>query len=104
MTALERLSALEKQAHTLTHRLDALEKERLPSRTTTIETNLAHLSVNMSKLEKHVERIEQITEDGNQKNQQFHDQQRGFLKAVSWAGAGLLTIFQIIPYFLKAAS
>jgi hypothetical protein len=96
-----RINDLEQQAHTLAHRMRALEEERLPTRVTTLEMVVASIRVDVTAIERISEKVQNMLTDQALKTAIHQQKIESTLRTAAWVGSALVVLLQFLPYLKK---
>lgn len=94
-----RLNNCEKEIHTLKHRIDVLEEERLSHRVTNLESISAQVQKDVAKIESRIDEMVSCVQELHEGVTSMRAHVKGFVLILG----ALLTILQILPYLKGVA-
>lgn len=103
-----RVNKLEQSMHTLNHRMQALDSERLPYRVSFMEQSMLQVQDEVqeikeltrdvgTKLDKGIGELGTTQAVNYQNLKTEADKSRAFTKGLMWAGSGILVFVQLMP-------
>lgn len=96
-----RLSSLEQQTHTLSHRMRSIEEERLPARIVTVESALSQIRTDVTAIERISEKVQTLLAEHTLSAAIHQQKLESTLKAAAWVGSSIVVLLQLLPYFKK---
>lgn len=88
-----RLNSCEKEIHTLRHRVDTLEEERLSHRVTNLESISAQVQKDVAKIESRIDDMVNCVQDVHEEVASMKAHVKGFIFILG----SLVTILQVFP-------
>lgn len=103
-----RVRKMEQSMHTLNHRMEAIDKERLPYRLSFVEQSMLQVQDEVkeikqltrdvgSKLDKGIDDLSTKQNDNYQQLKAEADKNRSFIRGIFWAGGAIMVVVQLLP-------
>jgi len=103
-----RVRKMEQSMHTLSHRMEAIDKERLPYRLSFVEQSMLQVQDEVkeikqltrdvgAKLDKGIDDLSTKQNDNYQQLRAEADKNRSFIRGICWAGGAIMVVVQLFP-------